>query len=263
MTGDSLVGGVITLETGEVDFVWNGTLPPAAPTTFFGFLLQAPDGVLKTFDWEVWTMAGGSGGGGSVVDLRDGASSGEGRTRLQLTELSTAGLSFAEAWDNFQGRIYGESLDEEELNTLSYAPQGINSTAGGKITFEVAPAAGTTQDFPVFVTAVGVVMYSAFVYRVKSPGGPGLDKFLFADNTGRLWGTTVNAFPTDRLDHLRGRFLAELSGAVLPANRAQEITYDALIRVPPHLDIPVQGDQVATIGRLTLEERAPEVASLA
>ena len=118
---------------------------------------------------------------------------------------------------------------------------------------------GSLQEFTVQVTNNANYLYSAFVYRVKTPTGPGLDKGLFADNAGRLWGDTANTFPTDRLDHLRGRIIAVLAGAPIAVGRDQQLTYDALTGVPPVRDVPVAGDQIAVAGRISLTEVPPEV----
>lgn len=255
MVGDALVGGTISYETGEVDVELNAVPPPGASPSLsvWGRLVEAPDGVRTDFTFQVRTL---SGGGGSIVDLSEGAGDGEGRTRLRLTDLSRPGVSLSDAWDNWQGQLHGASLDRENPNTLDY-------TAGtGVLNFNVPLPLGTTQDFVVEVTAVGVVMYAAWAFGVKTPGGPGLDKYLFADNFGRLWGTAANTYPTDRLDHLRGRYLVQLSGSPIAAGRALEVTYDALLRVPPALDVPIQGDQVASVGTISLEERAPEALAL-
>jgi len=251
MVGDALVGGTISYETGEVDFEWNAVVPPGAPAgPFYGRLLAAPDGALTKFTYEVRTLPGGA---GALVDLRETFNDGEGRTRFKLSDLSTPGVSIQDAWDNWQSGLHGASLELEGDNTLTYGP-----SAGGQLTFAVPLAAGTTQDFEVFVTGVGVFMNSAFVFRVPTPGGLGLDKYLFADNNGRLWGTTSQAFPNDRLDHLRGRYISVLSGSPIPSGRALSLTYDALVRVPPSLDVPIQGSQVATVGTIQIEERAQE-----
>ena len=263
MVGDAIVGGTVNYETGEIEVELNANPPPTTPTLVgYAYLLQAPDGVTRTFDFEVFDMPGGVGGGGAAVDLREGGVDGEGRTRFRMTDLATPGVSLQDAWDNWQGGLHGPTLDTEGDNTLSYTPGGANTTAFGRVTFTVAPAATATRDIPVYVTAVGVGMYSAWAFLVKTPGGPGLDKYLFADNNGRLWGTQVNTYPTDRLDHLRGRYLATLSGSPIASGRSLRLTYDAFIRVPPHLDVPIQDDQVAAISQIRLVERAPEVVGL-
>ena len=109
------------------------------------------------------------------------------------------------------------------------------------------------------VTNVTTFMYSAFVFRVKTPTAPGLDKGLFADNNGRLWGDSANPYPTNRLDHLRARLTASLSGSPIAAGRSMVLTYDALTGVPPVRDVPVGGDQIAVTGRIKLTEVPPEV----
>jgi len=85
-----------------------------------------------------------------------------------------------------------------------------------------------------------------------------LDKSLFADNNGRLWGDVVNPFPVDRLDHLRGRYYASLAGSPIVAGRSLALTYDAQTSVPPVRDIPIDADQVAVVGRIKLTELPPE-----
>jgi len=259
MVGDVAAGGLVNYDSGRVTFTWNTDPPPFTfggyPLQRFGYLRAAPDGVLRTFAFDVFTAPSG---GGSPVNLSRTADGGEGRTRCQFSDLSTAGVTFEDAYDNWQGGIDGNTIDSEGVNNLLYSPSGINLTANGTVTFAVAPAAGTTRDFDVWVTSVGTFMYSGWVFRVKSPGGPGLDKFLFADNNGRLWGQAANPFPANRLDHLRGRFIAQLAGAPISAGRELLLTYDALTGVPPARDIPLSGQQVAALGRVSMIEKAPE-----
>jgi len=252
IVGDVLAGGTVIYETGEVEFEWNTDPPPgiAGGVPRFGRLVQAPDGVRTEFDLEIRDA---SGGGGSIVDVSASGDGGEGRLRFALNELSTIGFVLQDAYDSWQGDINGPSLDPENTNSIAYGA-GI-----GTLTFENPPPAGTPQDFTVQVTNNTNYMYSAFVYRVKTPAAPGLDKGLFADNNGRLWGDAANTFPTDRLDHLRGRVIAALAGAPIAAGRDQQLTYDALTGVPPVRDVPVDGDQIAVPGRITIVEQAPEV----
>ena len=44
----------------------------------------------------------------------------------------------------------------------------------------------------------------------------------------------------------------------MAAGQSQFLTYDALIGVPPALDIPIDSDEVAAIGLVTLTEKPPE-----
>ena len=260
ITGDVLPGGLINYDSGRVNFTWIGPPPPFVapgyPLQRFGYLRQAPDGVLTTFDFDVFAAPGGPGGG--AVDLSQSVDGGEGRTRFQFSDLSTIGVTFEDAYDNWQGTLHGDSINREGTNAILYPPSGINSTANGVVTFVVPPAAGTTQDFDVWVTAVATFMYSGWVFRVKSPGGPGLDKFLFSDNRGRLWGQAANPYPANRLDHLRGRYIAQLAGSPVAAGRQLVLSYDALTGVPPARDVPLTGSQVAALGRVGLIEKPPE-----
>jgi hypothetical protein len=252
IVGDVLANGFVIYETGHVVFEWNTDPPPgiAGGAARFGRLVQVPNGILTEFDLQVRTATGG---GGSLVDLSSASDDGEGRTRFRLSGLSTVGFTLVDAFDNWQGGIHGPSLDSENDNFVTY------SLGTGKLTFSQPLPVGTSQDFPVQVTNVTTFMYSAFVYRVKAPTGPGLDKGLFADNNGRLWGDSANPYPTNRLDHLRARLTASLAGPPIAAGRSQFLTYDALSGVPPVRDVPVAGDQIAVAGRIKLTETPPEV----
>lgn len=265
MVGDVAGGQTaqINYSSGHVTFTWNTDPPPFTfggyPLVRKGYLRAAPDGSTRTFEFDVFVLPGGPGAvGQSPVDLSQSADGGEGRTRLQFSDLSGPGVAIRDAYDNWQGRIDGESIDREGVNFLLYPPTGINATANGEVTFVTAPPAGAPQDFDVVVTSVATFMYSSWVFRVKSPGGPGLDKFLFADNTGKLWGQAANPYPTNRLDHLRGRYVAQLAGAPIAAGREMLIIYDALTGVPPARDIPMSGQQVAAVGRINMTEKLPE-----
>jgi hypothetical protein len=259
MVGDVQAGGLINYDSGRVTFEWNTDPPPFSvggyPLQRFGYLRTAPDGVTRTFAFDVFSAPGGA---GAPVDLTSSGYGGEGRTRFQFSDLSTAGVTFEDAYDNWQGQIHGDSINREGSNVILYALSGINATANGTVTFDVPPPVGAPQDFDVWVTNVATFMYSGWVFRVKSPGGPGLDKFLFADNNGRLWGQAANAFPLNRLDHLRGRYVAQLAGSPIAAGRDLVLTYDALTGVPPARDIPLNGEQIASLGRVNMTEKPPE-----
>ena len=246
MIGDVLAGGTINYATGRITFEWLVDPPPGpgGGAGFTGTLSPAPDGTTKQFTYT------------TGADLSRTGSDGEGRTRFQLSDLSTPGVTFEDAYDNWQGLVNGDSLDREGINTLAYG------TGSGTLTFKVAPSASAPSTFAVEVTNVATLMYAGWVYRVPTPGGVGLDKGLFSDNTGRLWGPpgagSANPFPTDRLEHERGQFIAALAGAPVAAGRSQQLTYDSLTGVPPALNIPIAGDEVAALGQVSLREKAPE-----
>lgn len=237
----------ILYENGEILFTWNTTPPPSPGSgpTFTGTLTPAPDGTTREFAFS------------TGADLSSAGSGGEGRLLLQTTDLATPGVEFFDSYDNFNGGIDGESIDREGVNNINYA------AGSGTITFKTPPAAGASSTFAVKVTNVAVFLYAGWVFRVKTPGGAGLDKGLFADQTGRLWGPpaagSVNPFPQDRLDHLRGRFIATLAGSPIAAGRDLQLTYDSLTGVPPALDVPVADDEIASLGQVRLTEKAPEV----
>jgi hypothetical protein len=365
IAGNVLAGGQIDYQTGLVRATWNTNPPPGpgAGNEYYATFLAAGlpfDGVKRRFDFAIQGLPvqGISRFAPSNLDR------GEGRTRLQLSDLSTPGFSVLDAFDNWQGKLHGTGLDRVGVNTLIYttglgtltfltpppalpvpasAPlvamaaggsvnpglhqwaythvtNGVESApsplstpptnvlggtqtanlsgiangpvgttakniyrykAGGNVLFKV----GTIPDnvttvfvdtftdasltnpappyFRVRVTNVATVLYAGFVFFVKTPAIPGLDKGLFADNTGRFWGPPAagpaNAFPTDQLDHLRGRYHADLAGAPVAAGRDLQLTYDALTGVPPALDLVMGQNEVPAVGRISLIEKAPEV----
>lgn len=253
-------GGTISVETGRVRAEWV-SVPSPGPSggaTLVGVLSPLPDGVTRQFDFTVVAATGLT----SPVDISVGGLDGQGRTRLQLSDLSSVGISLDDAYDNWQGDVHGDSLDPEGVNTIDYA-------GTGTLTFLVAPAAGVSVpglavgEFFIQITNVVMAMRSGWVYRVKTPGSPGLDHGLFADNNGRFWGASgvaaVNSYPTDGLDHDRGRYHATLAAGTVPAGRTPEITYDAMTGVPPTLDVPIAGDEVAALGKISITEKAPEI----
>lgn len=249
IVGDVLVGGSIQYQTGRVRAEFNAEPPPGAAggALFTATLVPAPDGVTREFTFSL------------PGDLSRTGSGGEGRTRLVLSGLSTPGVTFEDAYDNWQGALHGASLDLEGSNAVQY------SLGTGTLTFLTPPAAGAPATFDVQVTNVATLMVAGWVYRVPTPGGIGLDKGLFADNNGRLWGPpgagSSNPFPTDRLEHARGQYVAALAGTPVAAGRSQELTYDALTGVPPVLNIPIDGDEVAALGLVTLNEKPPETTA--
>lgn len=246
---DVLVGGTIDYATGHIQATWNVlTGPPPGPAggaAGVATLTPAPDGTTRQF-----ALTG-------MGDLSRTGLAGEGRTRFQFSDLSTPGVTFVDAYDNWQGALHGESLDNEGTNIVQY------SLGTGAVTFAVAPSAAAPAAVAIQVTNVATLMVAGWVYRVPIPGG-GLDKGLFSDNFGRLWGPpgsgSANLFPIDRLEHQRGQYIASLQGGAVPAGFGQFLTYDALTGVPPALDIPIAGDEIATLGRITLNEKAPESA---
>lgn len=368
ISGNVVPGASIEYETGHILAEWNADPPPGpgAGNAYYALIDAADlpfDGVERRFGFTIIDLPGGGAGISRLAPVN--ADRGEGRTRLQLSDLSVPGVAYADGFDNWQGALHGPSLDRAGVNTLAYAagagvltfltPPPAQPTApvaaptvamagGGAVTVgdhrwavsfvvagaesRVGPAFGPvtvlggTQTanlsviplgpvgtirrgiyrtkaaapagpyflvgyiddnvttvfvdaladsvlghpeppyFLVQITNVATVMYAGFVFRVKTPGAAGLDKGLFADNNGRFWGPPAagpaNAYPTDQLDHLRGRYHAGLAGAAIPSGRTMELTYDAVTGVPPALDLVIEENEVAAIGRISLIEKAPE-----
>jgi len=267
ISGNVLAGGTIDYQTGRVLAEWNTVPPLTGGNTHVATLSQVPNGIRRTFDFLF-----------GVNISRFAASNlnrGEGRTRLQFSDLSVAGVTLQDGYDNWQGHIHGPSVDRTgqsdvvagpsvfglPTNTLDYTP------GRGRVTFAVPLPIGAPTTFNVRITNVATLLYAGFVYRVKTPTVAGLDKGLFADNTGRFWGPPAagpsNPYPTDQLDHLRGRYHAGLAGSPITAGREQFLTYDTRTGVPPALDVPIAGDEVAAPGRIALTEKAPETSALA
>lgn len=250
IAGNTLPGSLIVLENGQLAFTWN-TVPPPGPAggaLVTATLTQVPDGVRKVFNFT------------TGANLSRAGLQGEGRLRFQLTDLATVGVSFDDAFDNWQGAVTGVNLDRTGVNAVNY------TLGNGVLTFLTPPAAAAPTTFKIRITNVVVMLYAAFVFRAKTPSAAGLDAGLFADNNGRFWGPPgsgpVHTYPTDGLDHLRGRFKAKLASGVILAGRPLELTYDTIQGVPPALDISVDNDQIATPGRIALTEKAPEVQGL-
>jgi hypothetical protein len=245
IVGNVLTGGTVLYDVGRVTFEWNTDAPPSPAVASYPIVFGTPpDGSLKTFSF--------------TTGINFITAQGVGRLKFKFSGMSTSGISFQDAYDNWQGSIHGPSLDEEQENHIDYA------TGTGTLTLKVAPLTGTT--FTIEVTNTAILLYAGWSYTVKSPSMPGLDKGLFADNNGRLWGLpgigTVNMYPTDRLDHRRGRYLSMLDGALIAAGRRQILSYDALTGVPPALDIPLAGNEVASLGKVSLTEQSPEQAAI-
>lgn len=230
---------------------------PAAASILDGETFTLDDGINTPVVFEFDTVPDGVGGGNEVVDISAAVTADDVRdVMVTAINASTAPLGITAA----PGVNPGELL---LTNTVS-GPQGnvtITDTVvnAGFVPTGMAGGSGTPQEFGIQITNVGTYMVSAFVFRVKTPTGPGLDKSLFADDDGRLWGDSANAFPVDRLDHLRGRIIASLAGAPVPAGRDLQLSYDALTGVPPVRDVPVAGDEIAVAGRIKLTEVPPEV----
>lgn len=250
--------GTLTLEqplpvgvkaTGSITTVVPGSIIEAETFTI-------DDGINTPVTFEFDKPPDGVGGGNVAVDISTAVTADDVRDAIIA---AITGVGSALAIDAVSGGSALVNLTHRSSGLVGNVAITEGVVDAGFIVTGMSGGSGTPQEFVVQVTNVGVFMVAGWVFRVKTPGAPGLDKSLFADNNGRLWGDNSNAFPTDRLDHLRGRFIAQLAGSPIAAGRTLELTYDALSGVPPVRDIPLGGNQVAVVGRIKLTEKAPEV----
>lgn len=244
IVGDVFSGGTVDYDTGEVSFTWNTTPPPVAYATYYGRLLQAPDGSLKTFDFEVRTA---SGGGGSRVSLE--TLNGVGRTKFLFSDLATPNVDIEDGWDNSQGVVNGGSLNERETNTITYE-DATSGFAEGVVTFLAAPEVAAGQDFEIKVVPVTVFHYAAFAAFLKS--GANYERIIFADNNGKFYGDMGEQFPYSKLDHLSGRYVAKLELASI-TGRTLRITYDSYVQSDCR-NIPVDDLTMPAFSTVSLEE---------
>jgi hypothetical protein len=249
IVGDVDPGGTINYETGAVAFLWNTMPPPITYTDFWGRLLQAPDGSITEFDFEVRDA---SGGGGSTVSLD--AQEGLGRLKFVLSDLTTPSVTIYDAWDNAQGDVDGDSLVPTLDNYITYEdPSYLYSL--GKLNFAVAPEAAAGQDFKIQVGPVTQLMYTVFCGYIMSGGA--YDKYVFANNEGKILGDVVDQYPYSRLDFLSGKFHINLSAPSV-VGQQMTVSYHPFIKSKSK-DIPIDFLTMPTLANVTLTEMIQEI----
>jgi hypothetical protein len=210
-------------------------------------LTPAPDGTTKSFTFApsnpmpgaYWTWA----------QLATWAVQG----RLKI-DFSTAwpASGFSDVLDNWQGRLNSVDLDWPKLSQIEYAG------GTGQLEFLSAPPNGLTDKVVINYAPVTQFLYGSFVFYVKTQGAPGHDRYLYADNEGRLWGQPGNAYPVDRLIHKTGHLIAELAVGPVPSGRTPTLSYDAWLSSKSR-DLPVNNLQIAGLGQLIPRELAREI----
>ncbi len=249
---DPLYTNKIDYETGEVDFKWNA-MPPYDPPIIITkpgvqlTLTPAPDGTTKSFSFApsnpmpimYWTWA----------QLATWAV--EGRLKLDFATAWPAS-GFSDVFDNWQGRLNSVDLDWPKLSQIEYAG------GTGRLEFLSAPPNGLSDKVVINYAPVTQFLYGAFVFYVKTQGAPGHDRYLYADNEGRLWGQPGNAYPVDRLIHKTGHLIAELAVGPVPSGRTPTLSYDAWLSSKSR-DLPVNNLQIAGLGQLIPRELAREI----
>jgi len=236
--------GEIDYETGRFSLTWNTMPPPVTPVNYFGYLLTAPDGLEKEFEFEVRTA---SGGGGSLVSLQ--TVEGIGRSKFWFEDLSTPAVTFKNGYDNGKGLIDGESLNVSTDNTIVYHDPSL-LVSRGKVTFQAAPEVASGPDFRLDVTPTALFLYTPFSAFIGS-GGP-YEKIVFSDGEGRIYGDVAGVYPATRLDYLSGRFIIDMNAPDI-SGRRMNITYDSFVK--SHCkNIPVAHYIMPTFATVNLTE---------
>jgi len=231
---DGTATSAVDYRTGRVQFTWQAVPYYDVPTPFVGTLSPNPNGVITDFTYSV---AGWVPGYAGVV-------------KLDFSAFPTWGAEAA-FFDNWQGRVFGPYLDNRSDNTF------VDALGTGELHFTVPPQWPGAATFPVVRTSVTQMLYSAFVFFVKTPTAPGHDLHLYGDNEGRLWGTTLDAYPISRLDHETGKALARLSAPV-SSGRLAILSYDARLGSAVR-NTPIHSNAIGAFGRTAPRELEEEI----
>jgi len=240
---DPAYTNVIDYEAGTVSFKWNA--PPVSTGLVCPMTISpAPDGTTKVFTFQPTNPA-------LWFPTIAPASEYKGQIRLDFS-TAWAASGFRDVFDNWQEHLDGLDAEHYSESYIRYA------NGYGQIEFKSAPQAGEPTTVNAVVSPVTQFLYSAFVWYVKTLGGPGHDFFLYADNEGRVWGTPANAYPTDRLDHTTGHIVSGLTGGPVPAGRTPVISYDSWLQANER-DLPVDDLQIGGLGRMIATELEKEI----
>lgn len=267
IVGDVLGIGAVNYDTGRVEFTWNADPPadgvPSDPVLLSDLYLHfntvdTPfDGVRKQFRFVITDQLipplnfDAAGINLQNVPGTTGANI-EGRIQFPFHLLSTSGLAFADAFDNAQGIIDGDTVDPEGDDTIIY------NSGQGNVRFLYAPPGSTPTTYNIRCTSVVWTLFAGLVWFVKSPGTPGHLNYAYADNEGILHGTVGTPYPDSRLDHDVGKLVFDLSNPPIDTGRVPALTYDATLR-SDSADMPIAADQIAALGSAAIEERPQEV----
>jgi len=238
---DPTATNTIDYRTGRVQFTWIA-LPYYNPVVnYTAQLTQNADGVRTEFDF---TVPGWPAGVPSPVPV--------GNVKMDFSAYPSWGAE-AVLYVNWQDQVFGFYLDnrgDSTFNTVSGA---------GKLYFAVPPQSpgAPPHQFPLSFAPVTTMLYSAFVFAVEALTATGLELYLYADNEGKLWGTTPDNYPTSRLTHKTGHYLARLS-SVIPTGQEVKVMYDAILQSSSK-NIPIGANAIGTFGRTIITELEEEI----
>jgi hypothetical protein len=236
---DPTATNTVDYRTGRVQMTWNQLSYPTATTPYTATLSPNADGVEVDF---TFTTAGWPGPLGTA----------EGNIRASFNGYPGWGLE-ARNWDNWQGQLFGFYLDNRGDSLFDY------TTGNGSLHFAQAPASPGVppHTFSVYTTPITIVIYSAFVFSVKTPAAAGHDVYWFADNIGKIWGTTPDGYPTSRLDHRTGHYVGRLSSTP-STGRTIKVMYDAFLQSKAR-NIPIGSNAIGTFSRTIPRELEEEI----
>lgn len=231
----------IDYRTGRVHLKWDAVPYQNFVTLWTSTLVEAVDGVRTDFTFTTagWTPA--------ALPLPWGWM---GVIELDFSAFPLWGAE-AKLYINWYNQIFGTYLDNKGDSLFA------KLTGLGNLHFDTPPGAGGGPNFPLRATSVTHVIYSSFVFSVKTPGAPGHDYYLFADQTGELYGTTPDSYPTARLEHSTGQCYARLTGTI-SGGRTILFSYDSFLRANAK-NVPIHSNAIGTYGRTTIEELEEEV----
>lgn len=265
IVGDVVGVGSVNYDTGQIEFTWNADPPadgvppdPTLQTLYLHFnTVDTPiDGVRQQFRFVVTSSPipplNFDAPGENLLNVSLAGANVQGRIQFPFHLLSTSGLVFADAFDNAQGLIDGETVDSEGDNNIIY------NSGQGNVKFLYPPALGTPATYQIHCTSVVWTLFAGLVWFVKAPGAPGHLNYAYADNEGILHGTVGTAYPASRLDHDVGKLVFDLSNPPIDTGRTPALTYDAALR-SDSADIPIAADQIAALGKAQIDERPQEV----
>ena len=226
---DPLAVNIVNYQTGRVQMRWNQMPYPTATTPYVATLSPNADGVTKDFSFTTAAWPGPLGQAKGLICA-------------DFSGYPTWGVE-ARFYDNWQGSLFGPYLDNRIDSIFNYV------TGGGTLHFSTPPQSPGVppHTFSLQTKPVTLVLYSAFVFSVKKPALPGHDLYWFADNEGKIWGTSPDGYPTTRLDHRTGHYVGRLSSSIV-GGRTVKVQYDSFLQSASR-NIPIASNAIGSFSR--------------